>query len=298
MASEIPESASIEQLADAVLALAPKPRLNRWASLSLCVVDAVWSINLGYESYVLPAVYSVARDLGISHPSVPITEPIDDPAPLSVFLERYADPAALVASTSRHRTSTRSGILKADAALQYAATIRESADTLDEAMHLIATADRLDAVNAQLSKIPGEGQDEVRRGYLWMLVGDSNAIKPDRMVLRWFEAQGVHSPSPAEARQLVGEIVTLINAQPDSPRNDYTAWEIDKAVWEAGRELPALGRRRRLRGGLADRGARADHLSHELWTELERAAAQVGMSADVALRTAISDWIAKTARGQ
>lgn len=298
MASEMPASASIEQLADAVLALDPKPRLHRWASLSLCVVDAVWSINLGYERYVLPAVYSVARDLGISHPSVPITEPIDDPAPLSVFLERYPNPSALVASTSRHRTSTRSGILKADAALQYAATIRESADTLDEAMQLIGTAERLDAVNAQLSKVPGEGQDEVRRGYLWMLVGDADAIKPDRMVLRWFEAQGVHTPSPVEARQLVGEIVTLINTQPDSPRNDYTAWEIDKALWEAGKELPATGRRRTPRSSLGDRGARAGHLSHELWMELEEAAAQVGMSADVALRAAISDWITKTARGQ
>ncbi|MBY0287278.1 MAG: hypothetical protein K2X52_09020 [Mycobacteriaceae bacterium] len=256
----------------------------------------MWSINLGYEKHVLPAVYAVAADLGIRHPVVPITEPIDDRAPLSAFIERYHTVEQLVASTSRHRTSTRSGILKADAALLYAKAIRTSADTLDEALRLLEDTEQLDAVNAVLSNIPGEGQDEVRRGYLWMLVGDNDSIKPDRMVLRWFEHHGVPEMNPVKAKQLVRDIVPNINARNDSPRQNYTAWEVDKALWEAGKQLPASV-------GSKDRRVTARNQLQEVRTALpaplfehfEQASADRGLSIESAVAAAISQWI-ETAR--
>ena len=47
--------------------------------------------------------------------------------------------------------------------------------------------ERFAAVNADLRAIPGEGAHAVRRDYLWMLIGQDDLIKPDRMVLRWFK---------------------------------------------------------------------------------------------------------------
>lgn len=258
----------------------------------------MWSINLGYEKHVLPAVYAVAEGLGIRHPLIPITEPIDDPAPLSSFIERYHAVEQLVATTSRHRTSTRSGILKADAALMYAEAIRTSADTLDEALRLLDDTERLDAVNAVLSNIPGEGQDEVRRGYWWMLVGDNDSVKPDRMVLRWFQHYGVTSMNPAKAKKLVADIVAIINVRNDSPRQNYTAWEVDKALWEAGKELPASRRRNRQQPESADGSANISRLSPDRWAEFERVAVAVGIDTDEALDAAISEWILKSTLGQ
>ena len=48
------DDAMLNKLAEAVVALQPKPRKLRWVSLSLCVVDAVWSIGANYDTVVVP----------------------------------------------------------------------------------------------------------------------------------------------------------------------------------------------------------------------------------------------------
>jgi len=48
------------------------------------------------------------------------------------------------------------------------------------------------------ARIPGDG---ACLGYLWMLVGDDNGIKPDRMVLRWLAAHGTHVLARETARR-------------------------------------------------------------------------------------------------
>lgn len=69
-----------------------------------------------------------------------------------------------------------------------------------------------------------------------MLTGDNDRIKPDRMVLRWLRSQGV-TASPVTATAIVHEIVARTNHIPGERRT--TAWEVDHALWRAGRALPA-----------------------------------------------------------
>lgn len=231
------ESADLDRLTAAVLALDPRPRQRRWVSLSFAIVDAVWSIGANYFTTVVPLVARVAADFGSAEPSVPNWEPpMADPVPLDVFAERF-DIESLTALTNRQKTSTRGGTSKAQAVLDHVDIfLAEGIRTLDDARTVMTDARAFDRVDTALQAVTGEGGHGVRRGYLWMLIGDDDRIKPDRMVLRWFRSQGV-TVSPISAAAVVHELVARINDMPGERRT--TAWEVDHVLWEAGRTLPA-----------------------------------------------------------
>lgn len=222
------------RLVTAVRKLDPQPRQRRWVSASFCVLDAVFSIGAHYDRHVVPVVGRVASDFGVASPSVPMSVPESaDPVPLDSFLDRYRSVAALLeAVKNRQNTSTRSGISKADAALRYAAVLCEhEVTTLDDARTLLTDGDRLDAVEAALRQVPGEGGSGVRRGYLWMLIGDQGTVKPDRMVLRWLARHGVDA-TPDSARGILRDIARELSS---GSGREVTAWEVDHAIWQAAR---------------------------------------------------------------
>ncbi|WP_430335837.1 hypothetical protein [Rhodococcus sp. ACT016] len=220
----------LTRLVDAAEALDPQPRERRWVSLSFCILDAVYSISARYDSVVVPVVHRVAEDCGVDAPSVQnSTNDEPDPLPLDMFLDRYPATDKLVASTrNRQRTPARGGILKADAVLQHARVLVDhNIRTLQDARRLLTDPHRLEAVEADLRKIPGEGTAGVRRGYLWMLVGNEDEVKPDRMVLRWLARHGV-VVSPEEARQVLATVAERLSVRMG---RRITAWELDHAIW-------------------------------------------------------------------
>ena len=168
-------------------------------------------------------------------PRVPpddVTTP--DPVPLRAFAERFPDSKSLQSVANSQRTSTRGGITKADAVLRHAAVLTEAeVQTRQDAAALIADPARFEQVNTQLRRIPGEGSRGVRRGYLWMLLGDDDGVKPDRMVLRWLAAQGVDTGA-SEAGSLLREVAAELSSRSGTA---VTPWMVDHAVWEAGRLL-------------------------------------------------------------
>ena len=68
-----------------------------------------------------------------------------------------------------------------------------------------------------------------------MLIGQDNLIKPDRMVLRWFRHHGV-TVDPVGARDLIAALVAPVGSRLE---RTVTAWEIDHALWSAGRGMAA-----------------------------------------------------------
>jgi hypothetical protein len=229
------DGAPFEALADAVVALDPQPRERRWVSLSLCIMDAVWSVGANYDTVVVPLVRKLAAERGVEQPTVSAQEPVGaDPLPTTRLAEVGLD--VLTGLTNRQWTSTRHGILKADAVLRHAHVfVEHGVTTLPDALELFTDEDRFAAVDAALRSIPGEGRHGIRRNYLWMLAGQNDLIKPDRMVLRWFHHHGV-VVDPVGARDVIAKLVPVIG-----PRlgRDVTAWEIDHALWSTGRGLPA-----------------------------------------------------------
>lgn len=226
MESDIPAG-----LLAAVVKLDLQPRGQRWSSLSFVILDAVWSIGARYDSVVVPVVERVAKHFAIADLYVqPGEAPIADPLPLSTFAKLSVD--ELTALTNTQRTSTQSGILKADAVLRHVKAFQEhGVEDYDEAIAMMRDDSRFPDLNAALRKIPGEGGQGIRRGYLWMLLGDDDLIKPDRMVLRWLNAHGV-AVDPAGARTLIADLAV---AATDELGRDITPWEIDHAMWLAAR---------------------------------------------------------------
>lgn len=228
-----PAAAKFNELVDAVVALDLRPRERRWVSLSLCIVDAVWSIGAHYDNVVVPLVRKLAVEFGVEQPTIPMSEPIGvDPLPLTRLADLSVD--GLIRYTNWQNTSTRGGIRKADAALRLIHAFRAHGVTgLADAIALFGDEERFAAVNMDLRAIPGEGAHSVRRDYLWMLIGQDDLIKPDRMVLRWFKKYGV-VVDPVGARNLVCELVPVVSAR---LKRNVTAWEIDHALWLAGRGM-------------------------------------------------------------
>lgn len=227
------DTVTLAKLADAVVALDPQLRERRWTSLSFCIVDAVWSIGAHYDNVVVPLVREkFAAKLGVTQPTVPASQPVPgDPLPLSRLDDLTVD--SLTALTNRQRTSTRGGILKADAALRHIAAFRKhDVETMQDGLALFWDPARFDKVDKALRSIPGEGSYGIRRNYLWMTIGEADLIKPDRMVLRWLGRHGVKT-DPAGARDIIAALVPLVSARLN---RTVTAWEIDHALWLAGRK--------------------------------------------------------------
>ena len=227
------DAAKLDELAESVVALDPHPRERRWVSLSLCIADAVWSIGAHYDNVVVPLVRKLATKFSVEQPTIPMSESLGaDPLPLAELADLTVD--ELIPLTNRQNTSTRGGIRKADAVLRYIHVFRShGVKDLGDAIVLFGDDERFAAVNADLRKVPGEGAHAVRRDYLWMLIGQDDLIKPDRMVLRWFRRHGV-TVDPVGARDLIAALVPAVSAGLKRP---VTAWEIDHALWNAGRGM-------------------------------------------------------------
>ncbi len=240
--SESISDGDLDRVTAAVAALEPRPRQRRWVSVTFCVVDAVWSIGSRYDSTVVPVVKRVADDFGVLEASVPNAAPAsEDPVPLQRFRGAY-DVDRLTKRTNRQRTSTSGGALKAEAALEYARIlVSHGIGTIDDARRAIADPALFNRVECDLKKVPGDGFHGIRRGYFWMLVGDDSRVKPDRMVLRWFASHQL-GLEPEQAAHVIRRVVERLNSTPRD--TTITAWEVDHAIWNAGRRLP-LARTRR-----------------------------------------------------
>lgn len=226
-------AAKFNELVDAVVELNPQPRERRWVSLSLCIVDAVWSIGAHYDNVVVPLVRKLAEQFSVEQPTAPMSEPVGaDPLPLTRLADLTVD--ELIRLTNLQRTSSSRGILKADAALHHIRVFRgHGVASLADAIARFGDEKRFAAVNADLRAIPGEGAHAVRRNYLWMLIGQDDLIKPDRMVLRWFNRKKV-VVDPIGARDAIAALVPPVSTR---LQRTVTAWEIDHALWLAGRGM-------------------------------------------------------------
>lgn len=204
----------------------PLPREFFYASLPLCVIDAVFSIGVTYTSTRNTVIRFAERQgwaLG------PVEERHHGEKTVGEFLACYAglspDEAADQLFGNRQRTSSRSGILKAEATRRFAialqdAGIEDFADLSDE---------RLAAAEPKVREIPGQ-KSGISFDYFRMLAGDDTLIKPDRMVQRFIARAIEEAPEkvgPDRARELLQGAVAELNARGAawSPRGlDYVVW--------------------------------------------------------------------------
>ena len=190
-----------------------------YPSVGLALIDAVWSIGVRWESARNVIARYRAERLSAGH------DPDGDgPRQVREFIEACGGPerfAELVRNSQR--TSSRNGILKAEAVLREARILEDEGVTAPADL-LSATMERLEHLSRRWSTIPGQGSGVSWRAFS-MLVGLPE-VKPDRMIRR-FVADALGRPSEAavnleEARELV---LTTAERLGTSPRT------LDHAIW-------------------------------------------------------------------
>lgn len=225
------DAESIARLAKKTLPLtsAVLPEDYYYQSFTLCVINAVFSINTRYQAArnVVDRYcdhYGLQR-LRNNRDQLPDTESQE---PTSSLCRKYeeigAESFAEEIFQNKQRTSTRSGITKSEAVFRTAGVFRhhgvEFLQDIPEAM------DRPE-ISRAIRAIPGQASG-ISLGYLWMLAGSDDHIKPDRMIVRFLERALGYPPSPAEARDLLSTTVNLLKPL----RPDLTPRLLDFMVWK------------------------------------------------------------------
>ncbi len=200
----------------------------RYASLPLCVVDAVFSIGVRYTStqkvvsnlcefagwmrFVTSREARGAGEYGIGDLIL-----MFDEFGIEGMVER--------AFQNRQRTSSRSGILKAEAVLLYCRALTEAG--INDFPDL--DAERREYAEAIILGLPGQSSG-IAFDYFMMLAGDDNLIKPDRMVQRYVGcALGLESvPQPRQAAILV----RLAAKELRQRGRHWTPLSLDHAIWK------------------------------------------------------------------
>ncbi|MGX5858744.1 hypothetical protein ACWKW6_34150 [Dyadobacter jiangsuensis] len=214
-----------------------------YQSLPICVIDAVFSIGVRYSgvekvvdnfcSYIKIKKF---RDRGSNFPEV------KDQYSVNEFINDYSqvDSADLANNVfkSRQRTSSRGGILKADAAKQWMHVLsRYSIDNFQDLnTKLGLEAGELDGLEQDIRLIRGQGSG-ISLGYFYMLAGRDNFIKPDRMIMRFLRNRfGNDRISVADAANLIDALVKRLRR--DYTYHDLTVRDLDHAIWNFQRSRP------------------------------------------------------------
>jgi len=199
----------------------------RYAHVSLCVLDAVFSIGVRYQAtaatvrrYARWASLELTRG-GSALPARAAQQPLG--AVVAHVADLGPERFARAVASNRQRTSTRSGILKAEAALRFARALGAAGVTHFQDVADAANDPDLDAA---LRAIPGQGSG-ISVAYFFMLAGDDRLVKPDRMIVRFLAAALGRSVSAKEAQDLVaGACAILALEQPH-----LTPRALDHAIW-------------------------------------------------------------------
>lgn len=228
----MPTTDDVAVLKQAAAELTIAPRQKRWTHLSLCVLDAVYSIGANYDRVTAPLCMRHAEQTHLADPSVPYADGntvigTDREQRLSTFstwASSLGEHGLAEALGNRQRTYRRkTAPHKSRAVIDYTAIlVQHKIETLNDAAALLNDDGRLSSVEADLAHVPGHGSG-ARRDYLWMLVGDDQRIKPDSMVRRWI-ARHLRPVNAATARELIRAVAA---------ESACTPWELDHAIWRA-----------------------------------------------------------------
>ena len=130
---------------------------------------------------------------------------------------------------NRQRTSSRSGILKADAVMRFAKVLKSHGIQRLAEMEDVG---RQEAVRRDLMRIPGQGSGWTF-DYCLMLAGSDGFVKADRMICRYIgNAMELDGPASVElARSLLLLAVENLRCRYSS----ITPRAVDFAIWDLER---------------------------------------------------------------
>ena len=158
-----------------------------YQSLPLCVIDSVYSIGVKYE-IVRKTVKNFCEYNNISVFRQNIDSIPEQNSQFSVtdFINTFGktDYEELANSIfkNRQRTSSKSGILKAEAVVHFLNELSNEGINYFQDLENISTS-----FETKIKQIRGQ-KSGISLQYFYMLAGNDRLIKPDRMVVRYIES--------------------------------------------------------------------------------------------------------------
>ena len=206
------------------------PAEYSYASVPLCIVDSVFSIQSRY-----PTTQATVRRWAEYANWPLLKDPTAEEHTVSEFLEKMAgmDAENLASNIfqNRQRTSSTNGILKSQAVREFAkALVQEKLERFSD----FADRSRLERVETLIRQIKGQ-RSGVTWKYFLMMAGEDDFIKPDTWICRYVAR--VTSKARVDSLEaealLLAAIAIIKKLQPK-----ITPRQIDHAIWNSERSRP------------------------------------------------------------
>jgi hypothetical protein len=201
------------------------PDNYEYSGVPLCAIDAVYSIGIRYST-VIKIVDNYCEWSNWEKDRKKAPQEYETSELLAVLskYEKQLNKLAEEIFQSRHRTSSKNGILKAEAVYQFSKALqRHGIETFADAMQHREDPE----LEEEIKRIPGQGSG-LSLAYFRMLVGDRDIVKADRMVQR-FVACGI---GKSEVRQdYAKQLVIGASAVLHSEFSNLTPSVLDNAIW-------------------------------------------------------------------
>jgi hypothetical protein len=194
-----------------------------YKSLALCVIDVIFSIGVKYSS-VTNTIQRIKSKI-----------PEADSLTISDLLKSY-DYYSIEGMVNeifgnRQRTSTRNGILKAEAVQRFCRVLLDfDVNQINDVEKVIANKD----FEAEIKSIPGQSSG-ISLVYFYILTGAKDYVKPDRMIQRFLSATLNRKVKESECQRLIFGASLIIEKEYPEIRASI----IDHLMWkyQSGRDL-------------------------------------------------------------
>ena len=210
---------------------APSPdAAYEYSCLPLCVIDAVFSLGVRYESTARTVKEWCTRYHWAQQRSATAKErTVTDFLSVLQPYENRWEAMATEVFRNRQRTSTRSGILKAEAVYRFSKALQKFG--LESFADALNSGLRQDLKN-EIKDIPGQGSG-LSLNYFLILAGHTDVVKADRMVRRFVaDALGVRDVPPELAESLVKGASLMLRAEVPG----LTPNLLDNKIWNYQRD--------------------------------------------------------------
>lgn len=206
-----------------------------YTSLPLCVIDTVFSIGVKYES-VKNVIQKIVEKLDIKkHHEIKYEFPVKkDQMTTSQFLDfikniDYQDLAENFYQ-NKQRTSTQNGILKAQAVSEFCLVLKKfDVEYFEDIDKVINNID----FEKQILNIKGQSSG-ISLKYFFMLAGNNDFIKPDRMIIRFLESATNKTFNLEECQEILTKVTAILKKEVPN----MNAKLLDNQIWNYQRNNP------------------------------------------------------------
>ena len=194
--------------------------------LPACVIDTVFSIGARYTS-TSNTVLRFCSQLSLTPLGMDPRPATSKQLSVSDFLKLYetetADTLARTLYQNSQRTSTRNGILKAEAAQLFGQVLQlHKIEYLQDVDRIIGQA----SFEQAIQQIPGQ-RSGISLRYFYILAGSPNHVKPDRMIVRFIKTATGRVVGIDEAENIIRN--ACVRLQRDYPT--LTPALLDNIIW-------------------------------------------------------------------